>query len=494
MKRRCGVLLHVSSLPGPWGAGNLGKAAHKFVDFLSASGQAIWQVLPLSPTDGALGNSPYSAPSAFAGNPLFISPEALAEEGLLSPEELAERPSFPPDRVDYDGAREFHEKILRLAFSRFTPGEKYRAFLKAQEYWLDDFVLFTALKKTWSGRPWNLWPEELRRRDEDALARAAKEQGEELDFLRFLQYIFFSQMERLREKCDEEGVELIGDLPIYVNYDSADVWAHQPFFCLDADLEPIEVAGVPPDYFSRTGQLWGNPLYNWNNLKDSDFSWWMERLRHSLSVFHTVRIDHFRGLVAYWAVPRGDKTAERGTWRQVPSAEFFARLREELPPHSFLAENLGVITPDVTEAMEAMGFPGMAVVLFAFGGSMMDNPHIPHNHKRNMAVYSGTHDNNTVEGWYAGDASEEERRAFRDYIGRFGDGDSPSDAVIRAVLASVADRAVVPLQDYLGLGAEGRMNTPATTEGNWEWRAGEEHFSRELSDRMAALAQIYGRK
>ena len=494
MQRGCGVLLPISSLPGRWGAGDLGKDAHDFVDFLSRSGQTIWQVLPLSPTDGALGNSPYSAPSAFAGNPLYVSPEVLVDEGLLRGEELSDPPSFPEGRVDYERARKFHEKILRLAFSRFTPDEKYENFLKAQEYWLDDFALFTSLKKAQGGRPWNLWPEKLRRRDGDGLASAAEEFREEMDYLRFVQYLFFSQMERLKDKCDEGGVELIGDLPIYVNYDSADVWAHQRFFRLDDNLAPIEVAGVPPDYFSKTGQLWGNPLYHWDNLKKANFSWWMERLRHSLSIFDTVRIDHFRGLLAYWAVPYGDKTAERGTWRPVPSADFFARLKEELPAQSFLAENLGVITPDVTEAMEAMGFPGMAVLLFAFSGSMRDNPHIPHNHKRNMAVYSGTHDNNTAEGWYGNDASEDERRIFRNYMGPVAQGEGPSRAIIRAALASVADRAVIPLQDYLGLGSDARMNTPATEKGNWEWRAREEHFSQELSDEMAALAHIYGRK
>ena len=494
LNRACGILLPVPSLPGGFGAGDLGKPAHDFVDFLSRSGQTIWQVLPLTVTDGALGNSPYSSPSAFAGTPLCISPDDLVTRGLLLRDELSGHPAFPEDRIDYGPARAFREEILRIAFSRFSPGEEYGAFLREQEHWLEDYVLFTALKGIYKGTPWNGWPEKIRGRDETALREAAGDLRGELDYLRFVQYIFFSQMKSLRAKCREAGVELIGDLPIYVNYDSADVWSRQSFFCLGGDLLPTEVAGVPPDYFSETGQLWGNPLYNWDTLKKNGFSWWIRRLRHSLSLFDTVRIDHFRGLLAYWAIPFGDKTAERGTWRPVPSADFFNAVRKELPSPSFLAENLGVITPDVTEAMESMGFPGMAVALFAFGGGMRDNPHIPHNYRRELTAYTGTHDNNTIEGWYSEDASEDERRTFRKYTGRSADGESAADAVIRLVLSSVAERAVVPLQDYLGLGSEGRMNTPSVPSGNWEWKARQEHLSGELSGRMANLAAIYGRK
>ncbi len=494
LNRACGILLPVPSLPGGYGSGDLGKPAHDFVDFLSRSGQTIWQVLPLTVTDGALGNSPYSSPSAFAGNPLCISPDDLVARGLLLRDELPGHPPFSEDRVDYAAARIFREHILRLAFSRFSPDGNYEAFLREQEHWLEDYVLFTALKGVYNGDPWNCWPEKIRRRDGNALLAASRDLGEEPDFLRFVQYIFFSQMKDLRAKCREAGVELIGDLPIYVNYDSADVWSRQPLFCLDENLLPTEVAGVPPDYFSETGQLWGNPLYNWDTLKKDNFSWWIRRLSHSLSQFDTVRIDHFRGLLAYWAVPFGDKTAERGTWRPVPSSDFFEAIRRNLPSPSFLAENLGVITPDVTEAMESMGFPGMAVALFAFGGGMRDNPHIPHNYRRELAAYTGTHDNNTIEGWYSEDATGDELQAFREYTGRSAGGESAADTIIRLVLSSVAERAVVPLQDYLGLGSEGRMNTPSVPSGNWEWKARKEHLSEDLSRRMGNLADIYGRK
>ncbi len=464
------------------------------MEYLARSGQTVWQVLPLTLTDGALGNSPYSAPSAFAGNPLCVSPDDLVSRGLLLSDELSGHPPFSEDRVDYGSAREFREKILRLAFSRFSPDEEYSAFLREQMYWLDDFVLFSALKGAYGGAPWNAWPEAVRGRDENALMEVSGDLRCELDYLRFVQFLFFSQMKSLRAKCDGAGVELIGDLPIYVNYDSADVWANQSIFSLNDDLLPADVAGVPPDYFSETGQLWGNPLYNWEKLKQDNFSWWIQRLRHSLSMFRTVRIDHFRGLLAYWAVPFGDKTAERGTWKPVPSRDFFETIRREMSSPSFLAENLGVITPDVTEAMESMGFPGMAVALFAFSGSMRDNPHIPHNYRRDLAAYTGTHDNNTIEGWFSEDASEDERRMLREYAGRSVDGDSAADTVIRLVLSSVAERAVVPLQDYLGLGSEGRMNTPSIPSGNWEWKARQEHLSEGLSRRMANLAGIYGRK
>lgn len=492
LDRSCGVLLPLLSLPGGFGTGDFGKPASDFIEFLALSGQSIWQVLPLTVTEGALGNSPYSAPSAFAGNPLCISPDGLLARGLLREEELSNPPPFPKGRIDYDLARSFREKILRLAFSRFEPDDRYGAFLEAHAFWLDDFALFYALKTSFGGSPWNEWPEDLKRRNGDALAAAKLELKEESDYLRFVQYMFFSQLEDMRAGCRQAGVELIGDLPIYVNYDSSDVWAHQSLFSLDEELLPSEVAGVPPDYFSETGQLWGNPLYNWDELKRTGFAWWVERLRHSLAMFDSVRIDHFRGLLAYWAVPFGSKTAEKGVWRDVPSDDFFARIGQEFPSPPFLAENLGIITDDVTKAMERMNLPGMAVALFGFSGDMKRNPHAPHNYGRRLVAYTGTHDNNTAEGWYAGDASEEERRLLEAYVPGLPGGAAAS--LIRLVLASVAERAVIPLQDYLGLGPEGRMNTPSTPRDNWEWKAEKEQLSGELSKKMAELASIYGRK
>jgi len=493
LTRSCGILLPVSSLPGRWGIGDLGPGARSFVDFLSRSGQKTWQILPLSETDGALGNSPYSSPSAFAGNHLFISPDDLFKCGLLTAADTAELPPFPGEKVDYPAVRAVKEKLLARAFERFAPSKEYETFLQQNEHWVFDYALFSALKQRFGGLSWNQWPDELKLRDGNALRTAATELRESVDFLLFKQYLFFSSMERLRRECDEKGVELLGDLPIYVNFDSADVWAHPNLFHLDENLLPVEVAGVPPDYFSETGQLWGNPLYNWEALREDDFSWWIKRLQHSLSMFHLVRIDHFRGLLAYWAVPFGDRTAEKGVWRDVPSEAFFASLRKNIPSASFLAENLGVITPDVTDAMERMSFPGMAVVLFAFGGGMKDNPHIPHNYSATLAAYSGTHDNNTALGWYRDDASEEERNTLGRYLGRMPDEKEVPDIIVRMVLSSVAQRAIIPLQDYLGLGSEARMNTPATPSGNWEWRADELCFTEELSIRIKQLSEIYGR-
>lgn len=493
LTRSCGILLPVSALPGGWGIGDLGPGAESFVDFLSRSGQKTWQILPLSETDGALGNSPYSSPSAFAGNHLFISPDDLLERGLLTSAEAAEPPPFPGKRVDYPAVRAVKEKLLARAFERFAPSEEYETFLQQNEHWVFDYALFSSLKQRFGGLSWNQWPDELKLRDESALRTAERELRESVNFLLFKQYLFFSAMERLRRECYGKGVELLGDLPIYVNYDSADVWAHPNLFRLDENMLPVEVAGVPPDYFSETGQLWGNPLYNWEALREDGFSWWIKRLQHSLSMFHLVRIDHFRGLLAYWAVPFGDKTAERGVWREAPSKEFFSALRTSIPAPSFLAENLGVITPDVTDAMEQMGFPGMAVVLFAFGGGMKDNPHIPHNYSAALAAYSGTHDNNTALGWFRDDASEDERRTLARYLGHTPDERDVPELLVRMVLSSVAQRAIIPLQDYLGLGSEARMNTPATTSGNWEWRAEAFSFTEEFSIRIKELSEIYGR-
>ena len=486
-------MLPVFSLPGRWGIGDLGPEATGFVGFLSRSGQRLWQVLPLSETDGAMGNSPYSSPSAFAGNHLFIPPEALVDRGLLSTGELAGAPVFPEDRVNYDLARDYKGRLLRRAVESFSPVPDYERFLEEHGYWLFDYALYVSIKRRMEGLPWYEWPDGLKRREERALERARTELREEIDFVLFLQFLFFEGMGQLRSECDAKGIELLGDMPIYVNYDSSDVWSNPGLFQLDDDLVPKEGSGVPPDYFSSTGQLWGNPLYDWEEMEKDGFSWWINRLRHSLSMFHTVRIDHFRGLFGYWAVPWGDATAERGAWREARPEGFFRSVAENLPSSSFLAENLGVITPDVTEGMKRGGFPGMAVLLFGFGGDMRDNPHIPHNYVTDLAAYSGTHDNNTALGWYREDATDAERKALARYAGLVPKDKEVPEIVVRMVLSSVAERAVIPLQDYLGLGGEARVNRPATTSGNWEWRAREQFFTEEFSKGIKQLAEIYGR-
>ena len=494
LPRKSGILLPVSSLPGRFGIGDIGPSARNFASFLALSGQKLWQVLPLQETSPALGNSPYSSPSAFAGNPLFISLEDLAEKELLKEEEISVSPSFSGERAEYGGAWEYKHPLLKKAFSRFRPDDGYFLFLEENTYWLNDYVLFSALKEELGGLPWNEWPAEVKFREEGALLKAREMLREPVDFRLFLQYLFYLQVQELKEACFRSGVELMGDLPIYVNYDSADVWSHREFFALDSDLLPREAAGVPPDYFSETGQLWGNPLYDWNALEEDGFSWWLNRLKHSLSLFDLVRIDHFRGLLAYWAVPAGEDTAEKGIWRKVPSKNFFRALRDFLPAERFVAENLGIITPDVTETMKNLGLPGMAVLLFAFGGEMKGNPHIPHNFQRELVAYTGTHDNNTALGWFRSDASEAEREILKKYLGRDIEEPDIPGALIRLVLSSVADRTVIPLQDYLSLGEESRMNRPSTPSGNWEWRVREEALTEDLSKRMKGLAGLYGRE
>ena len=493
LNRKCGILLPIPSLNGKAGIGDLGPCAHRFADFLAESGQSIWQVLPLTETDSALGNSPYSSPSAFAGNPLYISLEDLVVRGLLDESEISSKSALTEDSVDYSAAREFKFPLLRKAFSRFTPGEDYFSFIRRQSFWLSDYALFVVLKAKLGGTSWHRWPEPLRTRESRAIQEVSGELGNEIDYTCFLQYLFFSQATSLKEKCTSLGIELIGDIPIYVNYDSADVWAHRDYFRLGEDLLPTEIAGVPPDYFSKTGQLWGNPLYNWDYLKKDGFSWWISRLGHSLDMFHSVRIDHFRGLLAYWAVPFGEKTAENGTWENVPSSEFFDCLSLKFPSAPFLAENLGVITPDVTETMERMGFPGMAVALFAFDGNMKENPHIPHNYVRGLTAYTGTHDNNTVRGWFLEDSTAYERKTLEEYCGREITAENAPDTLIRMVLASIAERVVIPLQDYLGLGSEARMNTPSIPSGNWRWRVRKSQLTKKLSSGMKKLAELYGR-
>ena len=492
LPRKSGVLLHISSLPGPFGIGDIGPSARNFSAFLARSGQKLWQVLPLQETSPALGNSPYSSPSAFAGNPLFLSPEDLAGRGLLRKEEITP-PPFSPRQAEYGRAWKYKVELIKLAFTRFEPDEGYFHFLEEQKFWLNDYALFSALKEHFGGLPWNEWPGEIKFRREDALLKARSQLDEAVRFRLFQQYAFFLQMNDLKDACALSGVELMGDLPIYVNYDSADVWSHRKTFSLDGELRPREVAGVPPDYFSETGQLWGNPLYDWSALEEEGFSWWLKRLKHSLALFNLVRIDHFRGLLAYWAVPAEERTAERGVWREVPSEKFFAAMQNALPAEGFVAENLGIITPDVTGAMKRLNLPGMAVLLFAFGGSSGDNPHIPYNFQRELVAYTGTHDNNTALGWFRSDASEEERKALKDYLGRGVDEADLPDALIRLVLSSVADRAVIPLQDYLSLGEEARMNRPSTPRGNWEWRVSQEALTDGLAERMKRLAGIYGR-
>jgi 4-alpha-glucanotransferase len=493
-RRAAGLLLHPTSLPGPFGIGDLGPEAHAFLDFCERAGQRLWQVLPLGPVGE--GYSPYSSHSAFAGNPMLISPERLREEQLLADDELRERPDFPTDHVDFARVASWKEALLRKAHARFVaaPPPDLQAARDAfggapeQRAWLDDWCLFSALKSRNGGKAWSEWPAPERRREPAALAAARSELAAEYNYHAFVQFLFFRQWHALHEAARARRVAVLGDLPMYVASDSADVWSHPELFDLNDELAANAVAGVPPDYFSATGQLWGNPLYRWDRMGEDGFAWWIERLRANLRLADVARIDHFRAFASYWAVPAGEQTAVHGRWVKAPGRALFKAVKQALPGAEIVAEDLGHITPDVEKLLDVTGFPRMKVLQFAF--SKTDDPFLPHNHDRNCVVYTGTHDNETTRGWW-GSLNQTDRARVIDYTG--GDGREIEWSLIRAAYNSVAERAVAPLQDALGLGNEARMNTPAKPEGNWGWRARSEHFRPELAERLRRLAELSGR-
>ena len=502
--RASGILLHPTSLPGPFGIGDLGDEAYRFADFLIAGGQSLWQVLPLGPT--GYGDSPYACYSAFAGNTLLVSPEKLFAAGLLSKSDLGEGPSLPNERVDFERVQKSKEIILAKAFvlyQRTTDTElrsAFETFAAQNASWLNDYALFRALKDAQGGRPWHEWEPALVRRESRALAHSLEELHDQIEAHKFYQFLFFKQWFALKAYCNERGVDIIGDIPIFVAQDSADVWTNPDQFKLDQDGRPLVVAGVPPDYFSQTGQLWGNPLYDWERMLADGFRWWIERVRAGLQTVDIARIDHFRGFAAAWEIPGGDQTAERGRWVEAPGRELFASIRDKLGELPIIAEDLGVITPDVAKLRDDSGFPGMRILQFGFS-SDVNNVDLPHNYHRNVVVYTGTHDNDTTVGWFksvAGKGStrdakqvERERNFCMKYL------NTPAEEIqwdfIRAVLSSVADTAIVPLQDLLGLGTEARMNLPNSTAGNWSWRFDPDALNQDISGRLRDMTETYGR-
>ncbi|MBV9927121.1 MAG: 4-alpha-glucanotransferase [Acidobacteria bacterium] len=502
--RACGILLHPTSLPGRHGVGDLGHEAYRFVDFLAASGQSLWQVLPLGPT--GYGNSPYQCFSAFAGNTLLVSPELLVEQGLLAPGALEGLPALPEDRVEYGEAFPHKEALLKEAFENFKRTEPavtaaaFGEFKRAAANWLDDYALYRSLKREHGEASWTDWDAPLVRRDPAALDEARRVLAAQIEEVKFKQFLFFDQWTRLREYCKGQNIQIVGDIPIFVAQDSADVWAHPDLFKLGEDGRPSVVAGVPPDYFSKTGQLWGNPLYDWDRMRGDGFRWWIDRVRATLSLVDVIRIDHFRGFAAYWEVPGGDPTAERGRWVMAPGRELFTAIRAELGELPIIAEDLGFITPDVIELRDEFGFPGMRILQFGFSTDST-NKDLPHNYVRNTAVYTGTHDNDTAVGWFqsqpggssvrSAEKIERERQYCLDYLAA--DGSEINWDFIRALYASAGDTALVPLQDVLGLGSEARMNTPATMSGNWSWRFRAGDLDEGLSARLRRLAELYGR-
>jgi 4-alpha-glucanotransferase len=509
--RAGGVLLHPTSLPGPFGIGDLGPAAHDFLDRLVRAGQSVWQVLPLGPT--GYGSSPYQSLSAFAMSPLLVAPERLREAGLASPDDLASlaRASM---HADLAAAAAERHRLLRRAHDRHRAGDgseaparaaRFAAFQEAHARWLDDYALYAALKEAHAGRAWTDWPEPLRRREAGALARARDEHADSIERAAFAQFLAHEQWDHVRSAARERAIAVLGDVPIFVAHDSADVWANQATFDLDGSGLPRVVAGVPPDYFSETGQLWGNPHYRWIDLAARGYDWWIDRMRHALAAFDRVRVDHFRGFQASWEVPAGESTSIPGRWVDGPGRALFDALSaalgtktEDLP---IVAEDLGEITPEVHRLRDELGFPGMRVLQFGFGESPRTEIHAPHNFVRNCVAYTGTHDNDTTVGWFRGsggdrrtteDVSAEQSRVLR-YTGT--DGREIHWDMIRLLAQSVADTAIVPMQDVLGLGSEARMNTPGRSSGNWEWRLpGFDAAFHASMERLAAITEATGRR
>ncbi len=487
-QRSSGVLMHVTSLASSYGMGDLGPTAYTFIDFLRRAGQSVWQVLPLNYTTIARGSSPYNSISAFAMDPTLISIDALYRAGLLERAELDRPPRFPTNRIDFAAVQSYRFRLLHAAFQRFSARPvppDYETFCRNHASWLDPFAQFAALKRHFGKRPWTEWPDLQKVKIKDRDSRIAEE--------RFQQYIAYKQYHDLKWYAWERGIQIVGDMPIYVTHDSADVWSHRDLFKLDPSGRPRLVSGVPPDYFSKTGQLWGNPVYDWDALQRTGFEWWMQRLEHNLRLFDMVRIDHFRGLVAYWEVPARHKTAMRGTWVPAPSDAFFRTLFRRLPSAAVFAEDLGLITADVREVVARYQLPCMRVMQFAFDGDPAHNPHMPHNHIANSIVYTGTHDNNTARGWFEDDMDEAQRRRLFDYLGRRVKlADIPWE-LMRLAMASVARLAVVPMQDILGLRTPARMNHPAKTKGNWRWRMRDGLLTPRLADRLRHLTEVHGR-
>lgn len=490
-ERSSGILLHPTSLPGPHGVGDLGPEAYRFIDFLHAAGQRWWQVLPLGPVGDEC--SPYNAQSSFAGNPLLISDEPLIESGLIDQSERFESVGGEP--ADFELASKIKEPVFRLAFLRFKEHGnshlwgRYEAFSRANSSWLDDFVLFQVLRNERDGQSWSEWEPELARRDPDALDRVRREHADEMRYYAFLQFLFDSQWRSLKHYGEQRGIKFIGDIPSYVAHDSSDVWAHQDLFLLDHHGRPAVVAGVPPDIFSETGQLWGNPVYDWAALAEDDYRWWVDRFHQSFERTGIVRVDHFRAFVAGWQIPAGEQTAIEGRWVPGPGMEIFRRLNQELHEVPIIVEDLGIITPDVHELREQLGYPGMKILQFAFGEDNR-NPYLPHNYEANCVVYTGTHDNDTTRGWYASATPE-----IRAHVDRYIHAHSESIcwALIRLALSSVARLAIIPAQDILELDTSARMNMPGTTDGNWRWRLTPGSLTHEHAVRLGELTELYRR-
>lgn len=496
IKRSSAILLHITSLPSKYGIGDMGDTAYQFIDFLQQSGHRYWQLLPLNPTEASFSHSPYSSYSAFAGNPLLISPELLVKEGYLSESDIAHKINFAENVVDFDTVSSYKYELLEKAYHTFTSDNKkfkkaFDKFCRENKTWLDDYAFYLTLKDH-HGDKWTDWPESIRDRNPKALAERRKELFGEIEKEEFFQFLFYSQWESLVAYSHKKGIGFIGDIPFYINHDSADCWAHAAYFKLDEKRKPTKVSGVPPDYFSETGQLWGTPVYDWKELQKNGFDWWLSRLGQNLKLFDIVRLDHFRAFANYWEVPVKEKTAINGKWAVSPGKAFFKEVKKRFPEMPFIAEDLGELDEPVYKLLKALDLPIMKVLQFAFGEEMNINPYILHNHIKNSVAFTGTHDNNTTVGWYEA-ADKEEKKRIQEYVGLKTTSKNIYQIMHRMVLMSVSHLAVVPMQDILGLDETAIMNRPGTSEGNWTWRLKNGELPMDKAEELLRMNICYGR-
>ncbi|TVQ17079.1 MAG: 4-alpha-glucanotransferase [Bacteroidetes bacterium] len=493
MKRSSGILLHITSLPGKYGIGTMGQEAFNFVNYLVESGQKLWQILPLGHT--GYGDSPYQCYSAFAGNPLLIDLDKLVQEGLLKTNDLPDNIYFDDENVDYGKVHNVKYPLLHKAYENHTKNPnrlrsvKFDNFCHKNHKWLDDYAFFMALKKHFKGVAWTQWENDIKFKKPDSINYYREHLSDDINYYRFVQFLFYKQWLELKAYANLNEIKIIGDIPLFVAFDSSDAWAHPDLFDFDAHLNPINVAGVPPDYFSETGQLWGNPLYNWERLKETGYQWWIDRIEASFTLYDTLRIDHYRGLAAYWAVPFGEETAINGQWIEAPGGEMIQTVLDALGELDIIAEDLGVITPDVVELRERFGFPGMKIIQFAFD-SGEENDFMPHTYDKNFVVYTGTHDNDTSLGQYKS-SSEKDKKHMSEYF--CVDKSDPAWSYVKLAWSTVADVALAPMQDFLRLDTDARMNYPGKASGNWRWRYTKDKLTPELAEELFKITRLYGR-
>jgi 4-alpha-glucanotransferase len=497
-QRSAGILMHITSLPGRYGIGDIGPEAYKFVRMLKHAGMHFWQILPVNPFDVSRTYSPYSPLSSLAGNTLILSPDLMVDQKLIDRSETIKR-FKKPGHAHYEKAEKFKRKLIDHAYTRFKKPdhshlhESFQEFCHREKYWLDDYVMFITLKHQSGNSEWQTWPPELRDRDPEALKKVHEQHAETIEREKFAQFLFHEQWHALKKYCSDHDIEILGDVPIYISHDSADVWAHPEYFKLTEDKSMAKVAGVPPDYFNDKGQLWNMPVYNWDLLRERGYDWWIERIRKNLELFHVVRLDHFRGFSSYWEVDGGAENAINGQWIQGPGKDIFETIKHHFPEMPFIAEDLGDVDQPVYDLRDRYHLPGMLVLQFAFGNDMPKSIFIPHHHRENAVVYTGTHDNNTVKGWYNGELGKKGRKNLQHYLTKRVTNRNCHKELVRLAFKSVARIAVIPMQDILGLGEEARMNFPSTTNGNWLWRMTRKEPGKKIIRKLKHWAEVYDR-